>query len=194
MSKIGYIRVSTEQQNTGRQFELLKERGIALDKTFEEKVSGKNTKDRPQLQAMLNYVREGDTVYVESISRLARNTQDLLNIVDQLQKKEVDFVSLKESFDTTTPTGKFVLTMFAALAELERSTIKERQREGIDLCLKENRPYGRKEIKISSTFAKNYKKWKKEEITAVEFMRLENLKRSTFYNLVKKFEAENGKK
>lgn len=191
MANIGYIRVSSEQQNTGRQFELLKDRGINLDKIFEEKVSGKDTKNRPQLQAMLNYVREGDTVYVESISRLARNTQDLLKIVAQLQEKDVAFTSLKESFDTSTPTGKFVLTMFAALAELERSTIKERQREGIDLCLKEKRPYGRHKIKISSTFGKNYKKWKAGQFTAVEFMRLEGLKKSTFYTLVKEYEKSN---
>jgi len=140
---------------------------------------------------MLNYVREGDTVYVESISRLARNTQDLLKIVAQLQEKDVAFTSLKESFDTSTPTGKFVLTMFAALAELERSTIKERQREGINLCLKENRPYGRHKIKISSTFGKNYKKWKSGQFTAVEFMRLEGLKKSTFYTLVKEYEKSN---
>ena len=190
MANIGYIRVSSEQQNTGRQFELLDQHGIKLDKTFEEKVSGKDTKNRPQLQAMLSYVREGDTVYVESISRLARNTQDLLKIVSVLQEKNVEFKSLKESFDTTTPTGKFVLTMFAALAELERSTIKERQREGIDLCLKEKRPYGRHKIKMSNTFAKNYKKWRAKEISAVEFMRMEGLKKSTFYSLVKEFEKK----
>ena len=190
MANIGYIRVSSEQQNTGRQFELLDQHGIKLDKTFEEKVSGKDTKNRPQLQAMLSYVREGDTVYVESIRRLARNTQDLLKIVSVLQEKNVEFKSIKESFDTTTPTGKFVLTMFAALAELERSTIKERQREGIDLCLKENRPYGRHKIKMSNTFAKNYKKWRAKEISAVEFMRMEGLKKSTFYSLVKEFEKK----
>lgn len=188
MANIAYIRVSSEQQNTSRQFEILEQNHIKIDKFFEEKVSGKNTKDRPQLQAMLNYVREDDTVFVESISRLARNTQDLLRIVALLQEKNVNFKSIKESFDTSTPTGKFVLTMFAALAELERSTIRERQREGIDLCLKENRPYGRPKIKISNTFAKNYKKWKASEITAVEFMRLEGLKKSTFYNMVKEFE------
>ena len=114
MAKIAYIRVSTKEQNTGRQYELLKERGIIPDKTYEEKLSGKNT-DRPELRAMLAYIREGDTVYIESISRLARNTRDFLTLVDYLQSKQVDLVSLKENIDTATPTGKFMLSVFAAL-------------------------------------------------------------------------------
>ena len=113
MANIAYIRVSTEEQNTGRQHVLLQDKGLKIDKVFEEKASGKNTKDRPQLKVMLEYVRSGDGVIVESISRLARNTRDLLTIVDFLQKKEVAFRSMKESIDTTTPQGKFVLSVFA---------------------------------------------------------------------------------
>ena len=119
MARIAYIRVSTKEQNTGRQYELLRERNIIPDKIYEEKVSGKNI-DRPELKAMLSYVREGDTVYIESISRLARNTRDFLNLVEYLQGKQVDLVSLKESIDTATPTGKFMLSVFAALYQLER--------------------------------------------------------------------------
>ena len=99
MANIGYIRVSTKEQNTGRQYEDFTAKGITLDKVFEEKMSGKNT-DRPQLQAMLSYLREGDTLYVESFSRLARSTRDLLNIVSVLTEKGVSFVSLKENVDT----------------------------------------------------------------------------------------------
>ena len=109
MSKIGYIRVSTEHQETARQQEIMS--GYHVDRIFSEKLSGK-TADRPQLKAMLDYVREGDTLYVESISRLGRSTRDLLNIIDQLNAKGVTLVSNKVSIDTDTPTGKFMLTVF----------------------------------------------------------------------------------
>ena len=105
--KIGYIRVSTEEQNTARQEVLLRELGV--DEIFIDKASGKNA-DRPELTRMMNYVRRGDTVIVESISRFARNTRDLLDLVEQLTEKQVEFVSRKEAIDTTTPTGKFMLT------------------------------------------------------------------------------------
>ena len=188
MANIIYIRVSTEEQNTGRQYVLLNEKGIMIDKVFEEKVSGKNSKERPQLKALIEYVRSGDVVIVESISRLARSTKDFITILDTLQEKEVAFVSLKESVDTTTPQGKFMLTVFGALAELERETIRQRQQEGIALALAEGRPYGRPRAKFSSTFNQNYDKWKRGEFTAVEFMRKEQLTKSTFYKLVKRYE------
>ena len=190
MANIAYIRVSTKEQNTGRQHEDFNARGIVLDKVFEQKVSGKNT-DRPQLQSMLAYLREGDTLYVESFSRLARSTRDLLNIVNTLTEKGVSFISLKENVDTTTSQGKFMLTVFAGLYELERDNILERQREGIDLALKEGRPYGRPSATISDTFSKNYQLWKQGELKAVDFMKRENIPKSTFYKLVKRYENEN---
>lgn len=190
MANIAYIRVSTKEQNTGRQHEDFTAKGIVLDKVFEEKLSGKNT-DRPQLQAMLAYLREGDTLYVESFSRLARSTRDLLNIVNTLTEKGVSFVSLKENVDTTTSQGKFMLTVFAGLYELERDNILERQREGIDLALKEGRPYGRPSATLSTTFSKNYQLWKQGELKAVDFMKRENIPKSTFYKLVKRYENEN---
>lgn len=189
MANIGYIRVSTQQQNTGRQHEGFTAHNITIDKMYEEKISGKNT-DRPQLQSMLQYVREGDTVYVESFSRLARSTRDLLDIVEELTAKGVQFVSLKENVDTSTPQGKFMLTVFAGLAELERDSILQRQREGIDLCLAEGRAYGRPSAQFSDTFAKHYQQWRAGEIKAVDFMRAENLPKSTFYKLVKRYEEE----
>ena len=129
--KIGYIRVSTEEQNTARQEVLLRELGV--DEVFIDKASGKNA-DRPELTRMMEYVRRGDTVIVESISRFARNTRDLLDLVERLTEKQVEFVSRKEAIDTTTPTGKFMLTVFAAVAELEREYILQRQREGIAIA------------------------------------------------------------
>ena len=121
MSRIGYIRVSTEHQETARQQEIMD--SYQVDRTFSEKISGARN-DRPQLKAMLDYVREGDTLYVESISRLGRSTKDLLNIIDTLTDKGVTLISHKEKIDTDMPTGKFMLTVFAALSQLEREQLK----------------------------------------------------------------------
>ena len=129
--KIGYIRVSTNEQNTARQEEIMKTLGV--DKVYIDRMSGKNT-DRPALQKMMDYVREGDSVIVESISRFARNTKDLLELTEQLNNKRVQFISQKENIDTDTPAGKFMLTIFGAVAELEREYIRQRQREGIEFA------------------------------------------------------------
>ena len=138
--KIGYVRVSTEEQNTARQEIMLRELGV--DELFIDKASGKNA-DRPELRRMMEYVRRGDTVIVESISRFARNTRDLLDLVERLTEKQVEFVSRKEAIDTTTPTGKFMLTVFAAVAELEREYILQRQREGIAIARTQGKYRGR---------------------------------------------------
>ena len=118
--KIGYIRVSTQEQNTMRQEVLMQELGV--DEVYIDRLSGKNT-DRPELKKMMDYVRKGDTVIVESISRFARNTRNLLELIEKLSEKGVEVVSRKEAIDTTTPTGKFMLTVFGAVAELEREYI-----------------------------------------------------------------------
>ena len=130
--KIGYIRVSTKDQNTIRQEILMQDLGV--EKIYIEKVSGKN-KDRKELKEMLEFAREGDTVITESISRFARNTKDLLELIEILESKKVSFISKKEAIDTTTPTGKFMLTVFGAMAELERAYILDRQKEGIEAML-----------------------------------------------------------
>ncbi|MDL2294594.1 recombinase family protein [Ruminococcaceae bacterium OttesenSCG-928-D13] len=139
--KVGYVRVSTLKQHTDRQDILMEKLGV--EKVYSDKVTGKNDK-RPQLREMMNYVRDGDTVIVESISRFARNTKDLLELVEQLTVKGVEFVSQKENIDTTTPTGKFTLTLFAAVAELERESMLLRQREGIDAARERGVKFGRK--------------------------------------------------
>ena len=127
---IAYVRVSTVEQNEGRQKEGLIKYGI--DKWFVEKVSAKDM-NRPQLNALLDFAREGDTVYVWDFSRLSRSVQDLLSLVEQFQAKKVNLVSIKENLDTATPTGKLMLTMIGAINEFERSNLLERQREGIAL-------------------------------------------------------------
>ena len=187
---IAYVRVSTQDQNTGRQLEALK--SCDIERIFEEKISGKNT-NRPQLKAMLEFAREGDTVYVESISRLARSTKDFLNIVDDLTSRKISLISLKESIDTTTPQGKFMLSVFAALSELERETIKQKQAEGIALNRAQNKPYGRPKIEIDDSFDDVYKQWKQGEITAVKAMKETGLKKNTFYNRIKEYEKTSQK-
>ena len=176
--KIGYIRVSTEDQNTTRQEVLLQELGV--DELFIDKASGKNT-ERPELSRMMNYVRHGDTVIVESISRFARNTRDPLGLVDRLTEKHVEFVSRKEAIDTTTPTGKFMLTVFAAVAELEREYILQRQREGIAIAKEQGKYTGRKPRPLPENFERVVSRWRAGEITAAEAMRQTGLKPNTFY-------------
>ena len=139
MANIAYVRVSTVDQNEQRQIEALEKYNI--DKWFTEKVSGKNTK-RPQLQAMLDYVREGDTIHIHDLSRLARNTKDLLEIVEKLEGKKVSLVSNHENIDSSTPTGKLMLTMIGAIAEFERANLLERQREGIAIAKAEGKYRG----------------------------------------------------
>jgi len=170
MSNIAYIRVSTTDQNTSRQEEMFK--GLKIDKYYIEKVSGKNIKDRPELQKMMDYVREGDIVIVESISRFGRSLQDLLTLINQLNEKGVQFRSIKEGdIDTTTPTGKLVFSIFASLAEFERETIRQRQAEGIVIAKAKGVYKGRVRKQINrNEFISLYNRWQSKEITK-EYMR-----------------------
>ena len=178
--KIGYIRVSTQEQNTIRQ-EILME-SLGVDEVYIDRMSGKNT-NRPELQKMMEYVRRGDTVIVESISRFARNTRDLLELVERLTAKGVEFVSKKEAIDTTTPTGKFMLTVFGAVAELEREYILQRQREGIAIAKEQGKYTGRKPIQTPE-FEQIVAKWRSGTITAAEAMRMLHMSKTTFYRRV----------
>ena len=180
---IGYVRVSTVDQNEARQIEGLQKYGI--EKWFTEKVSGKNT-NRPQLQAMLEFAREGDTVYVHDFSRLARSTKDLLDIVDTLTEKKIHLVSNKEAIDTSTPQGKLMLTMIAAIYEFERTNMLERQREGIAIA-KANHVYkGRKEIKVNpDQWKKLHDQYMRREINKVQFAKALNISRPTLDKLLK---------
>lgn len=179
--KIGYIRVSTREQNTVRQECLMEQLGV--DEVYVDRLSGKNT-DRPELKKMLDYVRRGDTVIVESISRFARNTRDLLELVEQLTVKGVEFVSQKEAIDTTTPTGKFMLTVFGAVAELEREYILQRQREGIAIAKEQGKYTGRKSAQYPD-FDVVVSRWRKGELTAVQAMKRLGMTSSTFYRHVR---------
>lgn len=183
--KVGYVRCSTIEQNEARQLKMMEEQ--CVEKIFLDKASGKNT-ERKEFKKMMSFVRAGDTVVVESISRIARNTRDLLSIVSELTEKEVEFVSLKESIDTTTPQGRFMLTVFAALAELERESILQRQREGIEIAKCEGKYKGRKPLEIDEDlFRLVCKSWREGKITATEAMKKLNLKPNTFYRRVKEY-------
>ena len=183
--KVGYVRCSTTEQNDARQLKMMEEQNV--EKVFVDKASGKNV-DRPDFKAMMTFVRAGDTVIVESISRIARNTKDLLTIISDLTEKGVEFVSLKESIDTTTPHGRFMLTVFGALAELERESILERQREGIEIAKAEGKYKGRKPVAVNeSKFRAVCARWRAGEITATTAMRELDLKPNTFYRRVKEY-------
>jgi DNA invertase Pin-like site-specific DNA recombinase len=141
MAHIGYIRVSSTNQNTDRQLD-----GVTLDKTFTEKQSGKSANDRLELQRCIDYSREGDTLHIHSIDRLARNLADLLALVERINAKGVAVQFHKEGLtfagDTTNPMNKLMFQMLGAFAEFERTIIKERQREGIDKALSKGVKFG----------------------------------------------------
>ncbi len=139
--RIGYIRVSTLDQNPDRQLE-----GVQVSKVFIDKASGKDTQ-RPQLEALLNYVREGDTLVVHSMDRLARNLDDLRRMVQQLTGRGVRIEFVKESLAFTgedSPMANLLLSVMGAFAEFERALIRERQREGISLAKQRGVYRGRK--------------------------------------------------
>lgn len=183
--KVGYIRVSTVDQNEQRQVTAMKEKKIK--KLFIDKCSGKDT-NRPQLKLLMEFIREGDTVYVESFSRLARSTKDLLGLVDYFKRKKVNLISFKENLDTSTPTGKLMLTMIGAIAEFERECILERQKEGIELAKAAGKYKGRKRIEFPSNWKVVYNQYKHRSITGTRAMELLNLKRNTFYKLKREWE------
>jgi len=181
--RVGYVRCSTVEQNEARQLKMMEEHGA--EKLFIDKASGKNT-DRTAFKEMMAFVRTEDIVIVESISRIARNTRDLLSIVSELTEKGVEFVSLKESIDTTNPQGRFMLTVFGALAELERENILERQREGIEIAKGEGKYKGRKPVDVDEEkFVSVCKKWRDGKMTATAAMKEVGLKPNTFYRRVK---------
>ena len=180
---IAYVRVSTIEQNEARQIEALEKYNI--EKWYIEKVSAKDT-NRPQLQTMLDYAREGDTIYIHEFSRLARSTKDLLEIVEKLNNKGVQLISNKESLDTNTPTGKLMITVIAAIAEFERQQILERQREGIAIAKREGKFKG-KQVKAidEDKFNKYYEMYKTREINKGQLAEKLQISRPTLDKLLK---------
>lgn len=184
---IAYVRVSTVEQNEERQLEGLKKYNI--EKWFTEKISAKDT-NRPELKAMLDFAREGDTIYVWDFSRLARSTKDLLDLVEMMEVKGIHFKSIKENLDTSTPSGKLMLTMIGAINEFERSNMLERQREGIAIAKSKGKYKGRKEVNIDN-FEDYYKRYKAREINKSKLAEELNISRPTLDKLIKKYEGSN---
>lgn len=179
---VAYVRVSTVEQNEQRQVEALEKHDI--DKWFKEKISGKSM-NRPKLKEMLDFVREGDTVFIHDFSRLARSTKDLLEIVEQLNEKGVHLVSNKENIDTSTPTGKLMLTMIGAIAEFERQNLLERQKEGIAIAKRDGKYRGRQVKKIDDDLLKSvYAEYKERKINKKEMAEKLEISRPTLDKLL----------
>ena len=177
---LAYVRVSTQEQNAERQKEAL--RPYAIDKWYEDKVSGKDM-DRPQLRKLLDYCREGDTIIVHDLSRLARSTKDLLSIVDLLKEKNVALVSLKEKVDSSTATGKLMLTMVGAINEFERAVLLERQAEGIAIAKREGKYKGRRRVEVSN-FSELYERYRVREVTKSKLAKEIGVSRPTLDRLI----------
>lgn len=184
--KYAYVRVSTVEQNEERQIEGLEKHGI--DKWFIEKVSGKDT-NRPELQVMLDTAKAGDTIYVHDFSRLARSTKDLLAIVEMLTEREINLVSNKENIDTSTPAGKLMLTVLAAIYEFERTNMLERQAEGIEIAKRENKyaNCGRKKTEITDEYEHLIRQYVDGKVTKVQLAVMMNVSRPTLNRILNEY-------
>ena len=186
--RIAYVRVSTAEQNEARQIEALKE--FNIERWYTEKISGRTT-HRPELQEMLDFAREGDTIYILDFSRLARNTKDLLEITEKLKKKGVKLISKKENLDTSTPTGRLILTFLAAIYEFEVTNSRERQLEGIAIAKREGKYKGGKKKKINKNdFDYYYGKYQSREITKTQMAAALKVSRPTLDRILKEKEVQ----
>ena len=186
--KIGYVRVSTVDQNEARQVEALKKYGI--EKWYTEKVSGKDL-NRPELQKMLDFAREGDTIFIHDFSRISRSVKDLLSLIDTLEAKKVHLGSVKESLDTSTPAGRLMLTMIGAINEFERANLLERQREGIAIAKAKGKYKGRKSIEIDKSFIDGYQRYLARKINKLQLAKELGISRPTLDKLIEQYEQDN---
>jgi len=186
-----YERVSTIKQDERRQEISLEQ--FKIDRRFIDKCSGKNA-DRVQLNKLMLEVKEKDNIYIESISRLGRNVDDLRKLVEFFKDKGATIHFVKEGFSTNGNMYKFMLTILGAVGEMERELIVERVREGIQKAkihgTRSGKAHGRPERQLPPNFKKYYKKWEQKEITAVEFSKLLGVGRATLYRYLKLYEME----
>ena len=183
----GYIRVSTPEQNPSRQESLLLSKGA--ERLWMDKSSGKNL-HRENLNNMLASLNKGDSIIVESISRLSRKAVDILHLFSIVESRGCSLISVKEPIDTSSHQGKFMLTVFAAMAENERETILQRQAEGIAIAKAEGKYKGRQPVKVDAdAFKAQYQEWKAGKQTARATMANLGLKQRTFYRLVEEYEG-----
>ena len=204
--KVGYVRVSSVDQNESRQLVTMEKYNV--EKIFSEKVSAKD-KDRPELQEMFKMIdslyqykktmnelldSKGNkltilTVVVHDFSRLARSTKDLLEIVEYFESKQVALISAKENIDSSTPTGKLMLTMIGAINEFERANLLERQREGISVAKAQGKYKGRKEVKIDkNVFEQHYNRYLSREINKTQLAKELNVSRPTLDKLINEYQ------
>lgn len=173
----GYARVSTEQQNLDRQLDALKNYGAEY--IYNEKMTG-TKKDRPELSRLIERLAPGDTVVIESLSRLGRSTKDLIELMDLFEHKGVNLVSLKESIDTTSSTGKLVYTIMSAIAQFERDIIADRTREGLKAARARGRNGGRPKI-ASDKVKQAVRLYGTGQYSVKEIEQLTGVKKSTLY-------------
>ena len=173
----GYARVSTEQQNLDRQIDMLQKYGV--DRIFNEKMTG-TKRNRPELEKLLERLAEGDTVVVESLSRLGRSTKDLIWLMETFNEKGVNLVSLKESIDTTSSTGKLLFTLMSALAQFERDVLADRTKEGLAAARARGRKGGRPPADKDAV-RKAVRLYKTGEYTVSEITELTGVRKTTLY-------------
>jgi len=173
----GYARVSTEAQNLDRQLDALKKYGV--DQIYNEKMTG-TKRDRPELEKMLDRMTEGDVVVIESLSRLGRSTKDLIELTELFRSKDVNLVSLKESIDTNTPTGKLLFTLMSAIAQFERDVIADRTREGLNSARARGRTGGRPKTNEEQV-KKAVKLYKTRQYSIKEIEELTGVKKDVLY-------------
>ena len=178
--KIGYARVSTLDQNLERQLDMLRQYGV--NRIFQEKMSG-TKRDRPELNKLLAHVTEGDTIVIESLSRLGRSTKDLIELVELLKEKKVQLVSLKEAIDTSTPTGTLLFTLMSAMAQFERDVIAERTQEGLKAARARGRKGGRPRCDIRK-LQQALKLYDAGQHTAKEIQELTGITKATLYRAI----------
>ena len=186
----GYARVSTEQQNLDRQLDALRKYGC--DTIYNEKMTG-TKRDRPELAKILDRMTEGDTVVIESLSRLGRSTKDLIELTELFQSKGVHLVSLKESIDTSTSTGKLLFTLMSAIAQFERDVIADRTREGLKSARARGRTGGRPRTDADAV-RKAIKLYNTRQYSIREIEELTGVKKSTLYRNLPTQSGLNGNK
>jgi len=186
----GYARVSTEQQNLDRQLDALRKYGC--DIIYNEKMTG-TKRDRPELAKILDRMTEGDTVVIESLSRLGRSTKDLIELTELFQSKGVHLVSLKESIDTSTSTGKLLFTLMSAIAQFERDVIADRTREGLKSARARGRTGGRPRTDADAV-RKAIKLYNTRQYSIREIEELTGVKKSTLYRNLPTQSGLNGNK
>ena len=189
-AKLGYVRVSTVEQNESRQVEALEKAGV--ERWYIEKISGKNM-ERPELQKLLDYAREGDTVLIHDLSRISRNLADLLALMKDFDQRGITLVSLHESIDTGTPLGKLTLSIIGAINEFERANLLERQREGIAIAKRAGRYKGRKRT-VLEDMEGVYHDYVTRRRSKAQLAREHGVSRPTLDRLLREFEREKIKK